>query len=62
MTLGAELAKKVVATRFEDLTPGALTGARMTTTNPGWRVVNASISGDTTAGGAAAWCLGMWVR
>ena len=31
----------------------ALTGARMVKTNPGWRVVNASISGETTAGGAA---------
>jgi acyl-CoA thioesterase-1 len=31
----------------------ALTGARMAKTNPGWRVVNASISGETTAGGAA---------
>ena len=29
MTLSAELAKKVVATRFEDLTPGALTGAKI---------------------------------
>ena len=29
MTLAAELAKKVVATRFEDLTPGALTGAKI---------------------------------
>ena len=31
----------------------ALTGARMAKTNPGWRVVNASISGETTAGGVA---------
>jgi acyl-CoA thioesterase-1 len=31
----------------------ALTGVRMTKTHPGWRVVNASISGETTAGGAA---------
>ncbi|MDQ3057704.1 MAG: arylesterase [Pseudomonadota bacterium] len=31
----------------------ALTGARVTATRPGWRVVNASISGETTAGGAS---------
>jgi len=31
----------------------ALTAARMSKTNPGWRVMNASISGETTAGGAA---------
>ena len=31
----------------------ALTSARMTRTNPGWKVVNASNSGETTAGGAA---------
>ena len=31
----------------------ALTGARIATSHPGWRVVNASISGETTAGGAA---------
>ena len=31
----------------------ALTGARVGKTHPGWRVVNASISGETTAGGAA---------
>ncbi len=31
----------------------ALTGDRIATSNPGWRVVNASISGETTAGGAA---------
>jgi len=31
----------------------ALTGARMAKTNPGWRVVNASISGETSAGGAS---------
>ena len=31
----------------------ALTAARISKTNPGWRVVNASISGETTAGGAA---------
>lgn len=31
----------------------ALTGVRMQQSNPGWRVVNASISGETTAGGAA---------
>ena len=31
----------------------ALTGVRMKQSNPGWRVVNASISGETTAGGAA---------
>jgi acyl-CoA thioesterase-1 len=31
----------------------ALTGQRMATQAPGWRVVNASISGETTAGGAA---------
>jgi acyl-CoA thioesterase-1 len=30
-----------------------LIAQRMKTTNPGWRVVNASISGETTAGGAA---------
>jgi 2-methylcitrate dehydratase PrpD len=29
MTLARELAKKVVATRFQDLTPGALTGAKI---------------------------------
>jgi len=29
----------------------ALTAARMKTTHPGWRVVNASVSGETTAGG-----------
>lgn len=29
----------------------ALTAARMKTTNPDWQVVNASISGETTAGG-----------
>lgn len=29
----------------------ALTAARMKTSNPDWRVVNASISGETTAGG-----------
>jgi acyl-CoA thioesterase-1 len=28
---------------------GALTAARMSKTNPGWRVMNASISGETTA-------------
>lgn len=31
----------------------ALTAARIATRNPGWRVVNASISGETSAGGAA---------
>jgi acyl-CoA thioesterase-1 len=31
----------------------ALNGARMAKTNPGWRVVNASISGETSAGGAS---------
>lgn len=31
----------------------ALTGARIARERPGWRVVNASISGETTAGGAA---------
>ncbi|MFT3806246.1 arylesterase [Arenimonas sp.] len=31
----------------------ALTAQRMKTSHPGWRVVNASISGETTAGGAA---------
>ena len=31
----------------------ALTADRMATQFPGWRVVNASISGETTAGGAA---------
>ena len=31
----------------------ALTGVRMQQSNPGWRVVNASISGETTAGAAA---------
>jgi acyl-CoA thioesterase-1 len=31
----------------------ALTGDRIGKTRPGWRVVNASISGETTAGGAA---------
>ena len=31
----------------------ALTGARIARDKPGWRVVNASISGETTAGGAA---------
>ncbi|HEY0505744.1 MAG TPA: arylesterase [Lysobacter sp.] len=31
----------------------ALTADRVTRTKPGWRVVNASISGETTAGGAA---------
>ena len=31
----------------------ALTGARLARDKPGWRVVNASISGETTAGGAA---------
>lgn len=31
----------------------ALTSERMAKTRPGWRVVNASISGETTAGGAA---------
>jgi acyl-CoA thioesterase-1 len=30
-----------------------LIALRMKTTHPGWRVVNASISGETTAGGAA---------
>jgi len=31
----------------------ALTAQRIAQTKPGWRVVNASISGETTAGGAA---------
>ena len=31
----------------------ALTAARVAASKPGWRVVNASISGDTTAGGRA---------
>lgn len=31
----------------------ALTGERMAKTHPGWRIVNASISGETTAGGKA---------
>ena len=31
----------------------ALTSARIAKTKPGWRVVNASISGETTAGGAS---------
>jgi len=31
----------------------ALTGERVARSKPGWRVVNASISGETTAGGAA---------
>ena len=31
----------------------ALTGARLTRDKPGWRMVNASISGETSAGGAA---------
>ena len=31
----------------------SLTGVRMAKTNPDWRVVNASISGETTSGGAA---------
>lgn len=31
----------------------ALTAERMARTHPGWRVVNASISGETSAGGAA---------
>ena len=31
----------------------ALTSAQLARTKPGWRVVNASISGETTAGGAA---------
>jgi acyl-CoA thioesterase-1 len=31
----------------------ALTSERIARTQPGWRVVNASISGETTAGGAA---------
>ncbi|WP_082576562.1 MULTISPECIES: arylesterase [unclassified Lysobacter] len=31
----------------------ALTAQRVAQTRPGWRVVNASISGETTAGGAA---------
>lgn len=31
----------------------ALTAARVAKTQPGWRVVNASISGETTAGGAS---------
>ncbi|RPE75861.1 arylesterase [Vulcaniibacterium tengchongense] len=31
----------------------ALTAERIARTRPGWRVVNASISGETTAGGAA---------
>jgi acyl-CoA thioesterase-1 len=31
----------------------ALTSQRITSTKPGWRVVNASISGETSAGGAS---------
>ena len=31
----------------------ALTGERIAKAKPGWRVVNASISGETTSGGAA---------
>lgn len=31
----------------------SLTAQRMATRKPGWRVINASISGETTAGGAA---------
>lgn len=31
----------------------SLTGERIDRTKPGWRIVNASISGETTAGGAA---------
>ena len=31
----------------------ALTGQRVAATRPGWKVVNASISGETSAGGAA---------
>ena len=31
----------------------ALTGARLAATHPGWKLVNASISGETSAGGAA---------
>lgn len=31
----------------------ALTGAQLTRSHPDWRIVNASISGETTAGGAA---------
>ncbi len=31
----------------------ALTAERMARETPGWRVVNASVSGETTAGGAA---------
>jgi len=31
----------------------ALTAARLPGTNPGWKLVNASISGETSAGGAA---------
>ena len=31
----------------------ALTAARIAASQPGWRVVNASVSGETTAGGAA---------
>ena len=31
----------------------SLTGERIGKTKPGWRIVNASISGETTAGGAA---------
>ncbi|WP_368564040.1 arylesterase [Pseudoxanthomonas sp. UTMC 1351] len=31
----------------------ALTADRLTKTKPGWRVVNASVSGETTAGGAS---------
>lgn len=31
----------------------ALTAKRMRTTHPGWRVVNASISGETSSGGAS---------
>jgi acyl-CoA thioesterase-1 len=31
----------------------ALTAARLATSKPGWKIVNASISGETSAGGAA---------
>ena len=31
----------------------ALLGAQLATTKPGWKIVNASISGETSAGGAA---------
>ena len=31
----------------------ALTGLRLANTHPGWKIVNASISGETSAGGAA---------